>query len=654
MKWVFAGLFLLFYTSVLSQKVKLTHIDSLEIKLKSLKPGRAKELVEEQLFIYYLNTDAKKALNLAKIALAEAQQLKNDSVTCTFYDFTGEAYIYLENSGKALEYLNKDYNLAQKIGYRQQVALAFCDMAGVYMNQSDYATAQSYNFKSLAIYEQLKDYRQIGVCNLNIGVTYNNNNDYKKAIFYGQRVVQLTKRIKNKDMLPLAYNLIGTSYASLNKIADARNFYQKALELYRQEKNDYGTATVLSLLFSTYPGDYQKQVELGLKAQALWNKVAPENFYSINNLGNLGSIYGRMAMREKIAAKREELFKQSEAYLLNAINLAKKTNTKSVLIDFNDSLSVINAAMGNYKDAYYNLKTSSVLYDSVYSQDNKNKIASLEGKHEIELRDKQIQINKLEIADKRKQAGFLAGGIAFLIVIALLLYRQNRIKQKANKQLDESNRIKTRFFGILNHDLRSPVTSFIHLLYMKQNEAGMLTDAAALAYENKIKLSAENLLATMEDLLLWSKGQMENFKPQLEDIPVNALYDYIRQQFDQDKIAINCQSPEGMFIHTDEHYLKTIMQNLTNNAVKALAGTENATITWQAWENKSGKYLSISDNGPGATEDQLKPLYDDSAPIGIRKGLGLHIVRDLAKAINCQVTVNAKPGKGVQIRLGFE
>ena len=55
---------------------------------------------------------------------------------------------------------------------------------------------------------------------------------------------------------------------------------------------------------------------------------------------------------------------------------------------------MINAAMGNFKEAYANLIIHNKLYDSIYSQENKNKIASLEGKHEIELRDKQLLINK--------------------------------------------------------------------------------------------------------------------------------------------------------------------------------------------------------------------------------------------------------------------
>ena len=56
-------------------------------------------------------------------------------------------------------------------------------------------------------------------------------------------------------------------------------------------------------------------------------------------------------------------------------------------------------------------------------------------------------------------------------------------------------------------------------------------------------------------------------------------------------------------------------------------------------------------NGPGATDEQLRALYDESAPSGARTGLGLHIIRDLAKAIGCKVTYNAGKGLGAEFIL---
>jgi len=81
--------------------------------------------------------------------------------------------------------------------------------------------------------------------------------------------------------------------------------------------------------------------------------------------------------------------------------------------------------------------------------------------------------------------------------------------------------------------------------------------------------------------------------------------------------------------------------------------TPHASIVWKAWEKDGKQYLSLTDNGPGATDQQLQALYDGSLPVGIKSGLGLHLVRDLARAISCAVTVRSAPGEGTEFQLNL-
>ena len=106
-----------------------------------------------------------------------------------------------------------------------------------------------------------------------------------------------------------------------------------------------------------------------------------------------------------------------------------------------------------------------------------------------------------------------------------------------------------------------------------------------------------------------------------------------------------------MVLNTDEYFLKTIMRNLTSNAVRSLAGRPDASIRWTAREEGGKAVLTITDNGPGITEAQLQPLYDQSMPSSLKSGLGLHLVRDLSKAIGCVITVAPTPGQGTQFLL---
>jgi len=61
----------------------------------------------------------------------------------------------------------------------------------------------------------------------------------------------------------------------------------------------------------------------------------------------------------------------------------------------------------------------------------------------------------------------------------------------------------------------------------------------------------------------------------------------------------------------------------------------------------------LVDNGAGASNEQLKALYDETASSSALHGLGLHIIRDLAKAIGCTVTLEPQTKTGTTFILSL-
>ncbi|MEZ4904048.1 MAG: HAMP domain-containing sensor histidine kinase [Spirosomataceae bacterium] len=194
----------------------------------------------------------------------------------------------------------------------------------------------------------------------------------------------------------------------------------------------------------------------------------------------------------------------------------------------------------------------------------------------------------------------------------------------------------------------------ISFLNLQKQAPELLTPALAEAHQQRITESAEALLETMEAMLLWSKGQMQHFKPQAKNIEVADLFAYIQRFFAGTQgVSFSFKNEELLQVVTDEDYLKTIMQNLTNNAIKALKNTSNAKIEWIARQEQGKIVLAIIDNGPGVSAQQLNALYSEEASMGIKTGLGLHLIRDLAKAIACQISVESTPHIGTAFQLAF-
>ncbi len=236
----------------------------------------------------------------------------------------------------------------------------------------------------------------------------------------------------------------------------------------------------------------------------------------------------------------------------------------------------------------------------------------------------------------------------------MLLSRQSLSRKKTNttlmilnNQLDEANKIKARFFGILSHDLRSPISNLVHFLHLQKEAPDLLPEDLQAQHQQRITQSAEDLLTNMESILLWSKGQMENFRPNIKMVPVSDLFQYIQRFFGtSEKTSIRFSQTPGLTVSTDENYLQVIMQNLTSNAIKALNNTPDGIIEWSARKEGNKTILSITDNGPGIHPEQVKVLYEDKVEVNERSGFGLHLIKDLTRAIHYKISVHSQPGEG--------
>jgi len=103
--------------------------------------------------------------------------------------------------------------------------------------------------------------------------------------------------------------------------------------------------------------------------------------------------------------------------------------------------------------------------------------------------------------------------------------------------------------------------------------------------------------------------------------------------------------------NTDIHFLASIIQNITNNAVKALANTTQPTIVWQAYLQQGQVVIRISDNGPGIADADAAALQQQAPVKSGKSGLGFHIIRDMAAAIGSTIDISANPTGGTAITI---
>lgn len=530
-----------------------------------------------------------------------------------------------------------------------------------YLDHSEYQNFITYKLKAIDLLlediklDELKK-NNIGVSYLQIADAYNDMHQFSKAIEYCKYA---SPYLNKSDGLAFLNNTYIEAFTNLGNIHEAKKYYN----------NVYQLAKIYTNLEINISYANRNMAEYYL---------AKNSLQTADNYANTAILFAKKSKDEEIEMEAnvvkgkilfaEKKFPQAISQLQLALKSAYNFDKRS-FVDINEKLSESYAMQKNWEKAFFYKNIYAKTNDSLLIQSGNQNIANTEGKYQNRVKQVKISelsaqntIKNLKIKNNERQKLFFILGLVFLGIIGSLLYYQSRNRkitnnklQILNVELDKANKIKARFFSIINHDLRSPVASLLQFLYLKKENPELLDEETKNRLEDKSIKSVENLLVSMEDLLLWSKSQMENFTPKFEKIDVSNVFSDNQKHFESiENIKIIYKNPENLAFLSDFNYLKTIIRNLTSNAIKALEKVENPEIIWQAWKENSKIFLSIKDNGTSAKERNFKALYDDLEVTGLNSGLGLHLIRDLAKSINSIIKVEIIEGKSTEIKLEFK
>ena len=592
-------------------------------------------------------------------ALQLSKKLKWANGIGMAYKNIGNNYSVNSDFKKALSNYEKSL---QSGADKKILSFAMLGVGVVYTYQSNYPKAQEYNFLALKMFEEINNQKGIAAALSNIGIVYKDLKKFPQALEYFDKALAINSKMGNSIYMASNFINKGHTFSSSGDNEKAVEFYNKALVLSEKDGDKTNKAIAFGAIALVHydKGEFEKALEFASASLKINEENQDERNISYNS-GLIGDIYLDMANENENKSQKQDLLNKSKRYLNSSLQIQlKQRNWKEIAFNF-EQLSKVEALLENYKEANNLSIKASAYKDSVYNEDSKETIKNLEDKKSIEIRDKEIQLNKITLQSKERQKWFYISGISLLAIIGSLLFYQSQNRRKTNEklqllntELDQANKTKTRFFSILNHDLRAPVSNLVHFLHLQKENPELLNEENKKRLENKTITGAENLLTSMEDLLLWSKGQMEHFAPQSKKIFVSKIFEDTEKHFSsEENVSISFENPQKVEFYSDENYLKTIIRNLTGNAIKALENTLNPTISWKAWQEESTVFLAVTDNGPGISQEQFKALYDDKEVIGIKSGLGLHLIRDLAKSINCEIVLESKTNDGTTFTLKF-
>lgn len=227
--------------------------------------------------------------------------------------------------------------------------------------------------------------------------------------------------------------------------------------------------------------------------------------------------------------------------------------------------------------------------------------------------------------------------------------------QQVNEDLKAVNATKDKFFSIISHDLKSPINSFLNVSTLLMDHIDRFNREELREMADNVKKSGHNLLRLMENLLSWSRLQMdrEAFEPgecTLDSIVhdvASALEDGLKEK----SIRLTTDIPKGARVYADANMLRFILQNLVANAIKFTH--RNGEIKLRVELNNALANIAVSDNGIGISEINLAKLFridiiytNLGTEMEKGTGLGLILCKEMVEKHGGTITVNSKEKKG--------
>lgn len=223
-------------------------------------------------------------------------------------------------------------------------------------------------------------------------------------------------------------------------------------------------------------------------------------------------------------------------------------------------------------------------------------------------------------------------------------------------ELEELNATKDKFFSIIAHDLRSPISALAGFSEMLANNGKHLSPEKVTEYSTELNKSIKNALTLIENLLTWASSQMNKIHHDPSDVNISELTESIISQLStaasNKKINLEKDLTPGLKVYADQDHLKLVLRNLISNAIKFTEENGKVTVSTKS-VSPSKVEITVADSGIGMSLEKLTTLFnvgDTQSTKGTAgekgTGLGLILSKEFVEKNNGSIEVASLKGMG--------
>lgn len=218
-----------------------------------------------------------------------------------------------------------------------------------------------------------------------------------------------------------------------------------------------------------------------------------------------------------------------------------------------------------------------------------------------------------------------------------------------------ANKAKSDFLAIMSHELRTPLSAVMgYTDLLEEGIAGPVNPEQRRQLQ-RIRLRSQDLLRILEEILTFSRTETGRERLRVETVDVSELVREVaavaRPLADERGLSFELRAPDDpLHFPTDPGKLKHILLNLVSNAVKF---TERGSIQLDARKQDGKAVFHVRDTGLGIDAEDQRRIFEPfvQAEDAMTRetggtGLGLAVVRRLARLLGGDVELDSTPGEG--------
>lgn len=545
-----------------------------------------------------------------------------------FYADMGTVYTMSGNLQKAGKSHSIAKNIFTRISDTNNLARLITNMGVMHSHNADYYQASECFLEALEICEQINDEVSLALIYQNIGELMALQNQYDKAVGYYNSSLNLFEKLEQFPDVSAVFLNLGQIYIEQNQWDVAKHYLNKSYIIDTTFKLKNHESIALKLLGITYLRVNRLESAERLISEAL--RIQNENSYK-SLIGETTTILAEVYFEKGNYIEALELLNsvESETEISGDDNLLSK-----ILSLKSSSLAKLN----KFDSAYFTLKNSNKISDSIFNIKKSKSIMNLELAYQTEKKEKQIDelkyndlIYQEQLKNKMTQVYLLIVSVVLLVVILVfLLFFIKRRHQNENKnrerrflqgRFEAEEKAKDKIAIELHDDIGGRLIGIILQLQSSQN----LTDSELKLLQDVYR-DVRRLSHSLDEPLFTEITLQEKVRNYLSELKEHVNF---KSQFIDD-ISYNWKTIESQ--QELQRNIYRIVQELITNTIKYADATE---VEIQMMNEDKSFVMIYEDDGVGMTEEELD------------NNLSFNTIRKRIEMFDGNFEINSNSGKGV-------